>query len=97
MENLDKKEEGVKPNGCSCGMGHMHGCHGGRHCLVKMILKIIIIILIFWCGYKLGEMTGAIRSGYGHNNFRMLQGGYSNLPNNIGGNVPVPTTAVPAQ
>ena len=100
MENVDKKEGENKcekcGGPCTCGgMGHMHGCHGGRHCLVKMILKIVIVILIFWCGFKLGEMTGIIRSGYGHNDFKMMQGRFDNLPNNLGGSVPTP--AVPAQ
>src|ERR1035437_3109509 len=70
MENLDKKQCG--DNGCksSCQggtCGEMHsmsgcgGCHGGKHHLKKMILKLIIVILIFWCGFKLGEITGSIR------------------------------------
>ncbi len=53
MENTDKKECSCQ-GGCSCGMGYMHGCHGRYH-LVRMILRIVIVILIFWCGYRLGN------------------------------------------
>lgn len=74
--------------------GHEH-CHGGKHHLVKMILKLVIIILIFWCGFKLGEITGSIRYGRGmenRNDFRMMQGyNYSNnIPNTNGVVVPTP-------
>jgi hypothetical protein len=70
MENMDKKECGgmcggsCVTGGCGMKMGGC-GCHGGKHCLIKMILKLIIVILIFWCGFKLGSITGAIRAEYG--------------------------------
>lgn len=96
--NMDKKcddcAKGVCQGGACCGMSRMgmcgHGCHGGKHHLVKMILKIIIVILIFWCGFKLGEMTGFIKaqSGYGtsqRGGFGMMRG-YNN-------NVVPPTSA----
>jgi uncharacterized membrane protein len=78
MENVDKKP-------CECGMhGPMggHGCHGGKCHLIKMILKIFIIILIFWCGFKLGDITGSIKGEYGH---RMMD------RDNFGTNVVAPT------
>lgn len=82
MENTDKKECSCQ-GGCSCGMGHMHGCHGRYH-LVRMILRIVIVILIFWCGYRLGMITGSIRAGYGrYDGIGMMMrndGGYNNLP-----------------
>ena len=86
MDELNKKECGCGEGKCGCGgpMGHMHG-HGKR-CLVKMILKIVIVILIFWCGFKLGAITGSIRAVEGHG-YGMMRGGY-NLP--TGGAVPVP-------
>jgi hypothetical protein len=103
MENLDKKEGagacGDSCKGacgaCPCAMGHMHGCHGGRHHLVKIILKLIIVIIIFWCGFKLGEITGSIRGQYGRTgSFQMIRGGgYSNVVpvNNGGATLPVPS------
>ena len=71
MENKKCEDcaKGVCQGGSCCGMHSMwgHGCHGGKHHLVKMILKIIIVILIFWCGFRLGETTGFIKAqlGYG--------------------------------
>jgi hypothetical protein len=65
MENMDKKECGCGMGGC--GMGHMGGCgcYGGKHHLLRVVLKILIVILIFWCGFRLGELTGTIRGEYG--------------------------------
>lgn len=75
--NMDKKCEdcaggvchgGMCGCGSCCGTGMGHGCHGGKHHLVKMILKIFIVILIFWCGFRLGQMVGFIKAqtGYGY-------------------------------
>ena len=93
MENTDKK---VCGEGCKCGacgnMGGM-GCggyHHGKFHLVKVILKLIIIILIFWCGFKLGAITGAIRAEeYGHG-MMMQRGGYG-MMNMNGATAPSPT------
>jgi len=97
MENVEKKECGGCGEGkCGCGgaMGSMCKCHGKYYHLVKVILKLIIIIIIFWCGFKLGVITGSIRGGYyGHTNFGMMRGGGYALPDN--GGAPTPTT--PAQ
>jgi hypothetical protein len=94
MENEEKKGCGCGEGKCGCGpMGQMHGCHGKHH-LVKVILKLVIVIIIFWCGFQLGVITGSIRAGYGHeNNFRMMQGGYNALPANGSATV----TPTPAQ
>jgi hypothetical protein len=81
MENMEKKCEG----GCKCGscggmQQGMGGCgchHGGRHHLMKMILKLVIVIIIFWCGFKLGEMTGFIQAQYGRG--MMMRGGNFNV------------------
>ena len=81
MENLDKKQ-------CECGMhsaGSMmdcHGCHGGKHHLIKIILKLVILIIIFWCGFKLGEITGYIKSASRSQDsgFRMIDRSNFELP-----------------
>lgn len=99
MENLDKKQGEGMCAGCGqcgycSGMGHMHGCHGGRHHLLKIILKLLIVIIIFWCGFKLGVITGSIRGGYvRENNFGMMRG-YNNYSNNVP--LPNPSGGVPA-
>ena len=88
MENQDKKPGDNKCGdschcGCCGGMGHMHGCHGGRYHIIRMILKIVLVVIIFWCGFRLGEMIGFIKAntGYG-NDFRMMSG-YNNYPDNV--------------
>ena len=91
MENMDKKEVGDCCHGenCSGMMKHMHGCHGGKHCLIKMVLKLFILMLIFWLGFKLGEITGFVKSerGFGGDNNRsgygMMRGFYYGNQNSI--------------
>jgi hypothetical protein len=89
MENMNMEKKNCACGGScggNCGGGcgmQMHGCHSGKYHLMKMILKIVIIILIFWCGFKLGEMTGFVRAEYGRGTmmdgggFGMMRGGYS--------------------
>jgi hypothetical protein len=82
MENMEKKQCGdmcgckSACQGGSCGgMQGMYGCHGGKRHLMKVVLKLLIVIIIFWCGFKLGVMTGFIRAEYGNGNgYRMMQG-----------------------
>ncbi len=85
MENVDKKEcGGCGDSKCSCGgcKGGMRGCCGGKFCLIKIILKIIIVVLIFGCGFKLGEIVGSVRGEGVRSNFGMMRGGgYGTLPN----------------
>lgn len=101
MENVDK----VDKKECGCGMHFMHGCgcHCGKHHLVKIILKIIIVILIFWCGFKLGNITGTIKAESGQHrmannsrgNFGMMHKNYfNNMPT---ANPGTPTTPAPAK
>lgn len=93
MENIDKKNCDMCGHSCAggscggCGGMQMHGCHGGRHHIVRMILKLILIALIFCFGFNLGQMTGFIKAEYGRglggeNNYGygMMRGynGYSN-------------------
>ena len=60
-------------------MGCMHGCHHhGKYGLVRMILKIVIVILIFWCGFRLGNIVGSVRgAGYERNSFGMMRTNFS--------------------
>ncbi len=90
--NMDKKVCGCGGGmgGGNCGGMGMHGCHGGKYHLMKVILKLVILIIVFWCGLKLGEMTGFVRAEYGRgtmtrSDFGMMRGGnsdygYANLP-----------------
>lgn len=80
MENLDKKQCVGCAGGSCGGMSSMSGCggHGEKHYLVKIILKLIIVMIIFSCGFKLGVITGSIRAEYGHvitggNNYGLIR------------------------
>ncbi len=86
MENMDKKGcaecdmHSMHDHACCGGMCGNHGCHGGHYHLLKMVLKIAIVIIIFSCGFRLGEMTGFIKAngGYGEYNksgYGMMRGG----------------------
>ena len=46
-----------KGNGCG-------GCCGGKNHTMHMILKVLLLALIFMCGFKLGMVTGYIGHGY---------------------------------
>ena len=104
MENCEKKcceggesKDCCKSGGSCCGMFMGgHGCHGRKHCLLRIVLKIVIVLLIFWAGFKLGEMTGYVKanlgSGWEKNGSWMMKGfNYpkNNLNQNSGVNPPV--------
>ncbi|MDR3519517.1 MAG: hypothetical protein P4L63_01345 [Candidatus Pacebacteria bacterium] len=83
---MDKKECGCAEGKCACGsMGHMHGCHGGMYHLLKVVLKIFILIIIFWCGFQLGQESGLIKAEYGRAMMMSQRGGASNF-GMMGGN-----------
>ena len=110
MENVEKKCEGKCESscgqcqgGCHGGYNNMafmgaHGCHGGKcHHLLKIILKLIIIMMIFCFGFKLGVITGSLRGSgevrFNRGGYGMMQGYRSNNLefNDISGGVQVPT------
>lgn len=50
---------GCDGNGtCMCGWHH-------GHMLFRLLIGIIILILVFWFGVKLGELREIVRGGYG--------------------------------
>lgn len=89
MENNNKHPEGCqcalceggKCEGCPygycshygpCGWGH-GGRWGHRH-LVGVLIGIIILIVVFWCGFRLGELMSYVRGGsYGR--YGMMRSG----------------------
>jgi hypothetical protein len=109
MENMDKKCGcSVCQNGGSCGgmqpMCGGHGCCHGKHHLVKMILKIFIVIIIFWCGFQLGQESGFIKATYGREMMRggnyqygITQNGGWNNPVAVPVNGATPATPAPAR
>jgi hypothetical protein len=59
MENKDMQDKG----GCTCGMCGGH--HFGHHHWGHWVLKIVVVVFIFWCGVQLGELKQELRSNYG--------------------------------
>ena len=53
-------------HGHMCGMGSLH-CYG-RHQITHLVIKVIIILIIFWFGVKVGEMRSFFY-GNGYGNF----------------------------
>jgi hypothetical protein len=60
------REEQKQKCMCGCdgsGSGCMCGWHHG-HMLFRMLIGLIILVIVFWFGVKLGELRESIR-GYG--------------------------------
>jgi|GEM_PF-1282679 hypothetical protein len=50
-----------------CGHGMCHcGC-GHRHFWLRWLLGLIILLVVFWLGVKVGEFKGAFGRGFGRN------------------------------
>ena len=56
------------PVGCKClmcmGICRMCG-FGHRYILLRWLLGLLILIVVFWLGMKIGEFKGAFEGGYG--------------------------------
>ena len=63
--------KGQKMCGRCCG-GHC--CGGGRHLLLRWLLGLLILVIVFWLGLKIGEFKGVF-GGYG--------GNYSGMPRHM--------------
>lgn|GEM_PF-1979240 len=95
------KEHG---EGCTCGCQNgMCGCHGGmcgglwgHYHWGHMIIKLFIVLFIFWAGMQFGELKAAVDNfegggmGYGHSSY-YLNGAQGDM---MGGRT---TSAMPAQ
>ena len=55
-------------SGDACHMCEGHDCYTcgyhQRHLLLRWLLGLLIIVLVFWIGFKLGEFKGAYIDGY---------------------------------
>lgn len=60
------------PEGCSCGMcSSHHGCccgHHGRYIWLRWLLGILILVIVFWVGVKVGEFKGGAY-GWGYQSY----------------------------
>ena len=57
------------PAGCMCMM-----CRGGKHGLLRWVVKIVILLVVFWFGVKVGEFKVLFGGGAGH--YGMMRGAY---------------------
>jgi len=92
------KEHG---EGCECGC-HGGACGGmwGHHHWGHMLIKLFIVLFIFWAGVQFGELKAAVDSftaggmGYGHNAYYLnsepggMMGGWTTSA------VPAPSVSV---
>ena len=84
MENTEKKEimEGSKCCG-GCGMGSCFCGHGYGKMrllfLVRILVTLIIPIIVFWCGFRLGVLQGSFFGREYNTRSIMMQGGYGNV------------------
>jgi hypothetical protein len=60
-------------HGCGCGMHNGMGMN--RFFVLRWVLGILIIVLVFLFGMKIGEFKGTMESGYGYHGGMMRSGG----------------------
>lgn len=64
--------------GCGMECRQMYGMRcGGRHYLLRWILGVLILVIVFFAGIKLGEFKQDMRGGYGYG---MMNRGYNAMP-----------------
>lgn len=68
MATNNKETNGEHMHDHCCDMHHGHMGHYG----MRWILGIVILLLVFWLGMKLGEFKSIVESNYGF-------GGYGNM------------------
>ena len=51
-----------------CPMCEKHQCGGmcRQHHWMHVIIKVLVAIFIFWCGFQFGELKGLLHGGYGY-------------------------------
>ena len=64
---MDNNTTQGHPEGCKCGVCHgnaMLGCACGRRHWVRILIKVVIIVFVFWAGVQFGELKGMLRGEY---------------------------------
>jgi hypothetical protein len=93
--NMEKKEgmEGSKHcEGCGMmGKGAWHYEHSKMRFLylLRVLVMLIILIIVFMCGFRLGSLTSMLRSGSRRTYPMMQQGEYSNVQSGQGQRSPM--------
>ena len=74
MENnkCDKCQDGCEcsscngAKGCGCHHGHCDGVCFGHHRTGRWVIKVLVLLFVFWVGTQVGEMKSEFRSQYGY-------------------------------
>lgn len=93
----------VCPEGCECVCHGDKTCKGwwcgggyghGRHHFLRVILGIVILVLVFWCGFRLGALVGVYGGWYSGHMFpgMMWRGGSYYIPQGMMGGWYYPTS-----
>lgn len=113
MENKDNMQLPGHPEGCRCfgccGAGFGMGMHryGLGFMVLRLLLGLLILLIVFWLGVKIGEFKGMVGYGYdsGMHHRYMIRGyydgyygypGYPGMMQQAPLNQNVPTTVAPA-
>ncbi|MDE1919568.1 MAG: hypothetical protein KGH56_02595 [Patescibacteria group bacterium] len=73
---MDTKEmQGKEECGGCGGCGHGMGCHGHAR-WARILVKVLVMLFVFWAGIQLGELKGILYAEYGNYGYGMMGGLY---------------------
>jgi len=76
----NKENKNGQTNGDSGGCWHCgaHGMHGfyGKWSLLRIVIMLVMLYVVFWAGFKLGE----IKAFFGYGYYGMMGGSYYGYP-----------------
>ena len=70
---MEENKEGMNTCNCGCGCGKEHGMMGHGRWIAKKIVMILVLLVVFWFGTKLGELRTLMR--YSSEPRSMMSGG----------------------
>jgi hypothetical protein len=70
----EEKGEGMSghPKGCKCVLCAGCGVCGGHSSWVHILVRVAIILFVFWAGMMLGELKGMLRDAYQQQGYNMM-------------------------
>lgn len=73
MEDTKSKTKDMKEKGCGCFCHHRH-----TNSAFRFVMTLLVIMVAFWCGLKLGELRGYIYSMQSQKPVRFYMTEYKN-------------------